>query len=133
MSVDDLTIRQARELAALFGPVASAATDAGNPFIGKHCVFRGRMFGVYFGLYERTTMIGNVTYAIVRNARRIQYQSYSGFTLSSVATEGLASDSKLSPPVDVHGLQLSDGTGDGCEIFVVVPDIAAMIAGMPNG
>ena len=129
MDIENLTIKQVRELQSLFG---GSQPSQDNPFHGHHCVFRGRMFGVYFGLYERTLVLGSVTYAVVRQARRLQYQSYNGFTLSSVATMGLSDDSKLSPAVDIHALKLSD-SGDGCEIFVVNHEVASKIASMPNG
>lgn len=132
MEIENLTIKQARELASLFGQQGERDVDAGNPFVGKPCVFRGRMFGVYFGRYERTLVMGSVTYAVVRDCRRLQYQEYAGFTMSSVSASGLASGSKLSPAVDTHALKLSD-SGDGCEIFVVEDGMAALIWGMPNG
>lgn len=127
MDIENLTIKQVRELKDMFGGGCQPAQT--NPCIGEYCVFRGCRQGVYAGKFVAVHMMGNVAFAEVHDARRLQYQEYNGYTLSSVATEGLAEGSKLSPPVAVHMLQLSDDA----EIFVVDADVAAAIRGMPNG
>ena len=109
--------------------VTNRACQQSHPCEGKFCVFRGRMFGVYAGFYERSVAVAGVGYAVVRNARRLQYQKYNGFTLSSVAELGLSPESKLSPAVDLHTLQLSDAY----EIFACSKSAADQIAGLPNG
>ena len=74
MNIEDLTIKQARELANIFnGP---AVAESSNPLIGKYCVFRGYRQGVYVGKFVAVHMLGNVAYAEVHDARRMQYQKY---------------------------------------------------------
>ncbi len=115
MYIEELKIKQARELSNIFN---APTAPQGNPLIGKYCVFRGYRHGVYVGKFAAVHMLGNVAYAEVQDARRMQYQKYNGFTLSSVATEGIGKESKLSPAVPVHFLQLSDDA----EIFSISSD-----------
>lgn len=127
MDIDQLTIKQVRELANVFNGPSSMPHS--NPLIGEYCVFRGYRQGVYVGKFVAVHMLGNVAYAEVQDARRMQYQKYNGFTLSSVATEGIGKDSKLSPPVPVHLLRLSDDA----EIFAISSDSERSCREQRNG
>jgi len=111
MNIDGLTIEQAREIAQLF--TGAEAHSPPHPFVGQYCVFRGYKTGVYCGKLTGVVRVGREFYFEVEDARRMQYQSYNGFTLSSVASLGIAADSKLSPSVPSHHLAASDI----CEVF----------------
>lgn len=127
MDIENLTIGQVRELKALLGGDCQPAQT--NPCIGKYCIFRGQRHGVYAGKFVGVAMMGNIAFAEVHDARRLQYQKYNGYTLSSVATMGLHADSNLSPPVPVHMLQLADDA----EVFPVDAASEKSIREMPNG
>lgn len=128
MDINDLTLGQVRELQAL-NSMGQSDPDTRNPLEGKYCVFRGYRTGVYAGLFESVATLGGVAYAVVRDCRRLQYQKYKGFTLNSVAEEGLADGSKLAPAVGTHLLQLADI----CESFPVSADAEKDIRGRKNG
>ena len=87
-NIDDLTIGQARELAAMFGGMAGAAPPAApHPFVGKYCICRCTGAGVHAG----TLVSVNGDTVILRNSRRLwQWQARDGVALSGVAQTGLA-------------------------------------------
>ena len=88
MKIDDLTIGQARELAAMFGGMAGAAPAAApHPFTGKYCICRCSAAGVHAG--EVVSVNGDTV--ILRDSRRLwQWQARDGVALSGVAQNGLA-------------------------------------------
>ena len=84
MNIEDLTIGQARELAALFGQTQKKKGD--HPFLGKYVVVRTYSAGVHFG----SLVDADGPEVILQNARRLW--SWSGaLSLSEVATSGIAS------------------------------------------
>lgn len=108
MHIEDLTIRQARELAAMFGGQA-AAPALNNGMNGKYVIVRCRDAGVHAGVLESH----NGRECVLLESRRLWYwkpadnQKY----LSGVATAGLDSTSKVGAPLP--RLHLSEN----CEII----------------
>lgn len=90
MNINELTIGQAKELAALF----SAGTPALNthPFIGKYVIARCYSAGVHAGEVVSVDG-GNV---ILKNSTRLwSWKAQDGIALSGVAQHGIKKDSKL--------------------------------------
>ena len=87
-NIDDLTIGQARELAAMFGGMAGAAPAAApHPFVGRYVICRCSAAGVHAG--ELVSVSGDTV--ILHNSRRLwQWQARDGVALSGVAQNGLA-------------------------------------------
>ncbi len=60
MNIDDMAIKQAKELAAMFGGQESAPQ---SPHIGKKCIIRTYASGVHFGTLKaqhgRQVELGN--------------------------------------------------------------------------
>lgn len=101
MNINDLTIGQAKELAAMFGGAASAVTtqhDTLNSMIGKKCIVRTSDAGVWFG--EISEKSG--AEVIVKNARRMwRWWAAESISLSGVANYGVKQDkSRIAPAVD---------------------------------
>lgn len=88
MNIEDLTIKQARELAALFG-ASQSVSAAPHPFIGRHVIARCYSAGVHAG--EVVSVDGeNVT---LKNSRRLwSWKAKEGVALSGVAQHGLKKD-----------------------------------------
>lgn len=84
MNLDDLTIGQARELAALFG-----AKSNDGPFtlhIGKKCIVRTYASGVFYGVVAKQD--GRMVE--MTECRRLWYwKAASGISLSAVAVNGV--------------------------------------------
>jgi len=102
MNINDLTIGEAKELACLFGTKESGA-DCCHPFIGKKVIVRTYAAGVHFG--ELTHKEGKEV--ILKNSRRLWYwkTANKGISLSEVANEGLAKDSKVCSPIELLWLE----------------------------
>ena len=84
MNINDLTIGQAKELAALFS--GAQQTTGLNSMLGKKCVVRTYSAGVWFG--EIAEKSGSEV--IVKNARRMwKWWAAEGISLSSVALHGV--------------------------------------------
>lgn len=92
MNINDLTVGQAKELAALFSSAQPQAPGL-NSMVGKKCVVRTYSAGVWFG--EIVEKSGNEV--IVKNARRMwKWWAAEGISLSSVALHGIKhSESKI--------------------------------------
>ena len=88
MNLNDLTIGQAKELAALFNGVQASAT---SPMIGRKCVVRTYSAGVHFG----TVAAHDGKQVLLTDTRRIYYWE-NAFTLSAVAKHGISGDCKIS-------------------------------------
>jgi hypothetical protein len=96
MNIDDLTIGQAKQLAAMFAAqVASeSAPELDAHLIGTPVIIRTYSAGVHFGIHD-----GRKGPEIrLKDARRIWYWN-KAFTLSKIAVDGLGEDSKLSVAV----------------------------------
>ena len=99
MNINELTIGQAKELAAMFG----GQTKSLNSMIGKKCIIRTYSAGVWFGEVEQKA--GNEV--IVKNARRLwQWWAAKSISLSGVAVHGIKQEkSKIAPAVELVWLE----------------------------
>ena len=97
MNIDELTIGQARELAAMFGGQAPASAFD-NGMIGKYVIVRCRDAGVHAGVLESS----NGRECVLSEARRLWYWKVrgNGDFLNAIALSGVHPDSKLSAPVE---------------------------------
>lgn len=87
MNLDDLTIGQARELAALFGAPAQAS-EKPHPFVGKHVICRCASAGVHAGIL--VSQSGDQ--AVLKESRRLwSWKARAGVALSGLSQHGLAS------------------------------------------
>ena len=94
MNIDDLTIGQAKQLAAMFAAQQSAQPELDAHLIGTPVIIRTYSAGVHFGIHD-----GRKGPEIrLKDARRIWYWN-KAFTLSKIAVDGLGEDSKLSVAV----------------------------------
>lgn len=96
MNINDLTIGEAKELAALFG--GSVSQQKQSFLIGRKVIIRTYSAGVHYGeLVEK-----DGAEVILKDARRLWYwkTANKGISLSEVANVGLAKDSKACEPVD---------------------------------
>ena len=91
MNINDLTIGQAKELAALFGATTErSAID--NGMAGKYVIVRCRDAGVHAGVLESY----NGRDAVLTESRRLWYwKCEKGAFLSGAAVHGLSDESKL--------------------------------------
>lgn len=93
MNIDDLTIGQARQLAALFPNTGQIAEVKPHPFLGRYCIIRTYSAGVHCGVLKSW----NGQEVILAEARRIWHWT-GAFTLSEIATNG-PTTAKLSVPL----------------------------------
>lgn len=99
MNINEMTIGQAKELAAMFAGVA--AQPSGNsgtftPHIGKRCIIRTFASGVFFG--EVTAQDGRMVE--IKNSRRLwSWNAKESISLSAVATHGVKGASNRFAPV----------------------------------
>ena len=92
MNLDDLTIGQARALAAMFPAANPANAAAPHPFVGKFVICRCASAGVHAGVL--VSQAGDS--AILSGARRLwSWKAVSGVALSGVAVSGLAPGCKV--------------------------------------
>ncbi len=96
INIDDLTIGDAKKLAALVGNNAKATnSQMYDDFIGKYVIVRSRNEGINAGFVEMADSTG----VVLKEARRIWYHKPKDKSLSwyeGVAVSGLSADSKLS-------------------------------------
>lgn len=97
MNIDQLTIGDAKSLAAMFGGAAQAA-PINTGMIGKYVIVRCRDAGVHAGVLEAT----NGRECVLTESRRLWYWKVkgSGDFLNAIALAGVHKDSKLSAPVE---------------------------------
>jgi hypothetical protein len=99
INIENLTISQAREIAAMFAQVATPKTARiTDNLIGKYVLVRSRNEGVNAGYVEAADETG----IVLRGARRLWYHKPAVNTESwyeGVANHGLSADSKISAPV----------------------------------
>lgn len=121
MDINNLTIWQAKELAAMFGNGATTDRHIDNGMTGKYVIVRCRDAGVHTGFLESY----NGREAVLTESRRLWYwkpannQKY----LSGVAVAGLHPDSKVGAKLDRIHLT------ETCEIIQVNSEAVASISG----
>jgi hypothetical protein len=86
MNIDNLTIAQAREIAAMFGATQAPASKP-HPFVGRYVILRCYSAGVHAGVL--VSQDGDQ--AVLRDARRLwSWTAKAGVALSGLAMHGLA-------------------------------------------
>lgn len=99
MNLNDLTIGQAKELAAMFSSAAEPV--AIHPFVGKYCIARCYAAGVHAG--EVVSVDGENV--ILKNSRRLwSWKANDGVALSGVAQTGIKSGCKVDVINPIHYL-----------------------------
>jgi hypothetical protein len=124
MKIDDLTIGEAKQLAALFNQqsVTSEPTLT-TSLVGQKVIIRTYSAGVHFG--ELIEKAGKEV--ILKDARRLWYWKTAnrGISLSEVANEGVESGSKICEAVELQWL-------DAIEIIPCTKKAIKNIEGQPN-
>ena len=104
MNIDNLTIAQAREIAAMFAQAtAPKNVRITDNLIGKYVIVRSRNEGINAGYVEAADETG----IVLRNARRLWYHKpavNSESWYEGVANHGLSLDSKISAPVAIKAI-----------------------------
>jgi hypothetical protein len=127
MSINEITIGQAKELIALFGQQSTTDQPNGlNAMVGKKCIIRTYSAGVWFGTVEQKA--GNEV--IIINARRMwQWWAKESISLSAVAVYGIKQDkSKIAPKVDsvwLEAIELIPCTDVAVNSIESAKDVAA--------
>lgn len=89
MNLDDMTIGQAKALAAMFG---NAVAKEPHPFVGKYVICRCYGAGVHSGTL--VSMSGSDV--ILKESRRLwSWRAKDGIALSGVAQNGMAEGQKI--------------------------------------
>ena len=98
MSINDLTIGEAKELSRMFGGGNSVAHGLDSFAIGRQVIVRTYSAGVFFGVLKEKS--GNEV--ILAGARRMwRWCCASGISLSSVAMQGInQKKSRIAEPVE---------------------------------
>lgn len=121
MNIEDLTIGQARQIAAMFG--AQNSEENFTPHIGKRCIVRTYASGVFFAtiIKQRDRMVE------MRNCRRLwSWKAAEGISLSAVAVDGVDPKKCDFPqPTGAHTVL------DALEIIPVTDKSAASIDATP--
>ena len=95
MNIDDLTLKQIKEINSLIG--GNNTSNTLNSMMGKYVIIRTYSAGVHFGLLSEKAG----SEVILENARRLYYwKTNGGISLSEVANTGLHDDSKVCSKVD---------------------------------
>ena len=120
MNLEDLTIRQARELAAMFGSNQEPHMSIGKHFVGMYCIARCYAAGVHAG--EVVSVDGENV--ILKDSRRLwEWKAADGIALSGVAQHGIKAGSKLdvvNPVIYLAGV---------CELIPVADGVREKIHG----
>ena len=91
MNIEELTIKEAREIASMFGGIAAAnpsAPKAAHPMIGRRCVVRTYSAGVHIGTVKYVNP-DNWNECILTDALRLWKWTGGGLSLSAVAKSGI--------------------------------------------
>lgn len=120
MNLEDLTIKQARELAEMFGSNQQSHANIGKHFVGMYCIARCYSAGVHAG--EVVAVDGENV--ILKDSRRLWgWKAADGIALSGVAQHGIKAGSKLdvvNPTIYLAGV---------CELIPVADGVREKIHG----
>ena len=121
MNFENMTIKEARQIAQMFSANAGGLFD--NGMIGKTVIVRCRDAGVHAGTLESH----NGRECVLSQARRLWYwkPANGAAFLSGVAAEGLHKDSKIGAPVRIH-------LTENCEIIACSAKAAVSILEAPS-
>lgn len=102
MNIDNMTIGEAKQLAAMFnGQQTQTNNNNAHPFIGKHCIVRTYSAGVHMGTLESV----DGSQVILKEARRL-WKWEEAFTLNEVSKNGVGKGSRIAEVIDT--ISLSD-------------------------
>ncbi len=99
MNIEDLTLRQIKDLQSIFKDSSTEGKSFLDDYIGKYVIVRTRNEGINAGTVEKISSEG----LVISEARRIYYHKPKDKKMSwyeGVAMSGLSSDSKISCTVD---------------------------------
>ena len=88
MNIEELTIKDAREIASMFGGIQSATKKEPHPMIGRRCVVRTYSAGVHIGTVKYVNP-DNWNECILTDALRLWKWTDGGLSLSAVAKNGI--------------------------------------------
>ena len=120
MNIEDLTLKQIRELSTM---MHQPAQDIDNGMLGRYVIVRCHDAGVHSGILESHS--GRE--CVLTCARRLWYwKPAKGAWLSSVAMHGLSDESKVGEPVDKIHLT------ENCEIILCSAEASTSIRAQAN-
>jgi hypothetical protein len=99
MNIENLTIKEAREIATLFQNQSQPKISFLQNYVGKYVIVRSRNEGINAGFVK----VLDETGIVLTEARRIWYHKPKDIKTSwyeGVAQSGLSDDSKISSPVE---------------------------------
>lgn len=90
MNVDELTIKEAREIAAMFGAIAAGKQEQKqpHPMLGKRCIIRTYSAGVHIGTVAWVNPDNSMEVKLT-DALRLWKWEGGGLSLSAVANNGI--------------------------------------------
>ena len=90
MNVDELTIKEAREIAAMFGAIAAGKSEQKqpHPMLGKRCIIRTYSAGVHIGTVAWVNPDNSMEVKLT-DALRLWKWEGGGLSLSAVANNGI--------------------------------------------
>lgn len=123
MNIDNLTIKECREIAKMFGH-AAPSTPYDNGMIGKYVIVRCRDAGVHAGVLESH----NGRECVLSQSRRLWYwkPADNKSFLSGVAVAGLHKDSKIGVCLEMIHLT------ETCEIIACTNEAESSIQIAPE-
>lgn len=117
MNIEDLSIKQARELAALFGASQSPVTKP-HPMIGRYVIARCYSAGVHAG---EVFSVDGENVILIDSRRLWSWTAKDGVALSGVAQNGLKPGGKVdvvNPQIYLTGV---------CELIPVAAGVKGLI------
>lgn len=122
MNINELTIGQLKEIAAMFPQLAAGAgAEYRHPQTGKYVIVRTYASGVWCAFLDSYDPVHRM--AFLSTARRLWWWS-GAFTLSTVASSGV-SDAKM--PAPINGITVMQVE----EIIPTMPIASAMLQEWP--
>ena len=90
MNLDELTIKEAREIAAMFGAIAAGKSEQKqpHPMLGKRCIIRTYSAGVHIGTVAWVNPDNSMEVKLT-DALRLWKWEGGGLSLSAVANNGI--------------------------------------------
>ena len=123
MDIENLTIKEARQLAAMFSNLPAENSSADG--VGHYCIVRCQKAGVHAG----TVIRADRDWVVLKNSRRM-WKWFSGFTLSEAANNGIdTTKSRIAELVET----LSIPTSDVAEIIPCTAKAQGTIQDAKNG
>ena len=98
MSLDDLTIRDAKKLACMINNKEDASSFC-HPMVGKYCVVRTFSAGVHIGVVKAVYPALQGSDVLFESSRRL-WKWEGAFTLSEVANNGVKNTSRIAEEVE---------------------------------